>query len=532
MHPEDKKKFWNWRWRLRHLYKIRTKKAGEKVPFDPKPAQRRIWKWFGIWDFYIVLKARQVGISTLFLLWHLDATMFTPNTTTCILAHRQDSLKKLFRIIRIAYKSCPDSFRLADGTVWKKPQASYDNANEIYFKDLDSTIYVALEARSDTVHRLHVSEAAHIKDADDVLTATLGAVPDDGGVVSMESTANGMGGVFFEMWEESEQGESQYAPFFVGYQDDPDYSDHVPDVGNMEASLTDEEKDLIANHRHTFGNVAWRRRRKSNAAARKKFAQEFPSHAEEAFLTTGRSPFDRELIKDWIIRKPLESKMEGRLHYWIKPQKGRRYILGCDAASGRGVENLSQEEVKEGGTDYQVIEVWDCETLQLCAAFRGKWPYERLHQIVYQLGREYNDAYVVIEAQDHGLTVINSLVNHVGMGPLAPYPRGMIHTTEVLDEKGKPLTKKWGFYTNLKTRPLVIDHMASLILDGEIRCYWRKMQSECMKFIIDDLGVARAMDGYKDDTVLCCAFTLFCVPNALRAGRMTATKAELGLSGM
>ncbi len=71
----------------------------------------------------------------------------------------------------------------------------YDNANELYFEGLDSTIYVALEARSDTVHRLHVSEAANIKNAEDVLTATLGAVPDDG-IVSMESTANGMGGLF------------------------------------------------------------------------------------------------------------------------------------------------------------------------------------------------------------------------------------------------------------------------------------------------------------------------------------------------
>ena len=145
-----------------------------------------------------------------------------------------------------------------------------------------------------------------------MLTATLGAVPDDG-VVSIESTANGMGGLFYELWSEAEEGGSQYLPCFVGYQDDPDYCDDVADQGGLEATLTDREKDLIKNHRHSLGNIAWLRRRLSNAAARKKFAQEFPANAEEAFLTTGRSPFDREKVKEWITKPPILTKMEGRL---------------------------------------------------------------------------------------------------------------------------------------------------------------------------------------------------------------------------
>jgi hypothetical protein len=523
--PEDAKRIGDWRWRLTHLYKIRTKKAGEKVLFTPKPAQLKILKVFPFWKLFIVLKARQVGISTLFLLWHLDATMFTPNTTTCILAHRKDSLKKLFRIIKIAYESCPAAIQLADGRVWHKPKAKYDNANELYFEGLDSTIYVALEARSDTVHRLHVSEAAHIKNAEDVLTATLGAVPDDG-VVTMESTANGMGGLFYELWSEAEEGNSQYLPCFVGYQDDPDYCDEVEDPKALEP-LSEREQTLVRDYHHTLGNIAWLRRRLSNAAARKKFAQEFPANAEEAFLTTGRSPFDREKIKEWITRTPIQTKMEGRLLYWVMPIEGRRYMAACDTASGRGVESLDQEDQKDGGTDYDVIQIWDCETLQLCAMFRGKWPYSKLHEPLFDLAREYNKAYVAVEATDHGLTVINNFVrDFIDTGK---YPRTLMHTTQYIDDKSKKPAMKWGFYTNLKTRPVILDLLAEHILEETIRCYSKKVQSEALRFIIDDNGDMHAMDQYHDDTILTAAIALYLIPNALRAVREAVTKKDLGL---
>ena len=522
MHPEDKERIFNRWWRIEHLYRIQTKKAGEKVVFKLNEVQKRIKRYMLFWHMILVLKARQEGVSTFFLLFHLDRTLFTPNCTTCILAHRRDSLKKLFNIIKLAYESCPDAIRLADGTVWHKPKAKYDNVNELSFEGLDSRIYVALEVRSDTLHGLHVSEWAHIKNAENVLTATLAAVV-DGGIITGESTANGIGGSFHEEWENEK---SPFIKLFFGYQDHSDYCDHVADEAAFKATITSDEQKLLALPNMKLGNIAWRRRMLSMPARRKKFAQEYPATAQEAFLVSGRSPFDREKVMDWIIRAPLEKKMEGRLLYWRKPEADRRYIVGCDASSGRGVENLTEQDLKEGGTDYEVIQVWDCETLQLCAMFRGKWPYAKLHKIVYDLGREYNDAYVVVEATDHGLTVLNNLTDHTD------YPKHMIHSVQTVDDKTKKMTSKWGFYTNLKTRPLILDHLAELVDDEAIRCHSEKVQSEFLRFIIDENGDQHAMEGYHDDAVLCAAFTLYCISNALRAGRMTFTREELGLRGM
>lgn len=516
-------------WRIEHLYMIQTKMPGVKILLKLNDIQQRIRDKLQKWHLILILKARQEGVSTFCLIYHLDRTLFNRNYTSVVLAHRRDSLKKLFRIIKIAYESCPDSITFADGRVWTKPKAKYDNVNELYFEELDSRIYVALEVRSDTIHGLHVSEWAHIKDAEHALTATLNAVV-DGGVVTGETTANGVGGSFYDAWESAIAGESRYAPLFFGYQDHADYCDAIEDEGKFKKTLTAEEKKLLSVKGMKLGNISWRRRQLRNPSKRKKFKQEFPCTPEEAFITTGRSPFDRERIMDWVIRKPIEVKMEGRLKYWVKPIKDRRYIASVDCASGTGAEQLDPES-SEGGTDYTSIGVWDCKTLQKVCAFRGKWPYAKVHQIVYRLGMEYNTAYIAIEATDHGLTVINNLVEHVRLDG-TPYPHGMIHTTQSLDQKSKKLQTKWGWYTTLKTKPLIIDHLAELIEEEEVKIYDKIAQQEFLHFVIDDKGKYCAMEGYKDDTVIESAIGLYLVPNALRAGRSAMTKKELGLEAM
>lgn len=525
MHPEDAKRIYNPEWRLLHLPKIQTK-DGRKVTLAEvvNPPQRDIIKHLPLWHRFLILKARQIGCSTLFLLWHLLETLFHENITTGIIAHRRDSLKTLFRIIKIAYDTIPPAIQLADGRVWRKPVAKYDNVNELQFEGIDSRIYVALEVRSDRLNRLHISEAHFIKNAPQVLAATISAVV-PGGVISQESTANGVGGPFYDAWEEAEQGQNDYLSLFYGFHTMPEYrlpaDGFVPD---------DEERWYLDNvEGMTPEALMWRRMMLKQPGMRNLFKQEFPATAEEAFLTSGRTPFDREKILDWIIREPIETKMEGRMLTWVKPAEGKRYILGLDSSSGRGIETLDKEE-KAGDTDYNVFQVWDCETMQLCKAFRGKWPYAKQHEILYQLGTEYNNAYVVVEAEAHGLTVINNFVrDYVDTGL---YHRSLVHTTEYVDTKSKKPQRKWGWVTSAKTKPLILDRLAEVIEEEEIRCHWKMLQREALRFEIKDDGSMAAMDGFTDDAVMCAAICIYNIPHALKAGRRAVSKAELGLSGM
>lgn len=522
VHPEDQKRIGDWRWRLTHLYKIQTKKA-EKIVFKPKPIQKLLMKYVWLWHLILVLKARQEGVSTFFLLYHLDRTLFTPNCTTVILAHRRDSLQKLFRIIKIAYESCPERIRLADGRIWVKPKAKYDTKNELYFEGLDSRIYVALEVRSDTVHGLHVSEWAHIKNADDVLTATLGAVV-EGGVITGETTANGEGGSFYEEWENPE---SDFLKLFFGYQHDPDYSDHIEDEAAFRATLTAEEEHLLTIPDMKLGNIAWRRRQLRMKSRRKKFKQEFPCTADEAFLTSGTSPFNREKINDWPTRPPIKTEMEGMLEYWVLPIEGHRYILAADCSSGTGKEKPKGDDAEEkGGTDPMAIGVWDLDTWQKVAQFRGRYPYGKAHHVVYKLGREYNDAYVAIETfpSGHGMTVCNNLVNSVGIEE--PYPQWMIHTTKTVDKKTNQPKQKWGWETTERSKTMMVDHMTDLIEDEEIIVYSEKAKKEFKRFIINDLGQFEAMPGYHDDLVMESCIAMYLVKEARAAGRRAFSREE------
>jgi hypothetical protein len=98
---------------------------------------------------------------------------------------------------------------------------------------------------------------------------------------------------------------------FFGYQDHSDYCDCVEDEETFKKTLTNEEKKLLDIPSMKLANIACRKRMLSMPARRKKFKQEHPATPQEAFLTTGRSPFNRENIMDWVLRDPIETKMAG-----------------------------------------------------------------------------------------------------------------------------------------------------------------------------------------------------------------------------
>jgi hypothetical protein len=143
---EQIKNIENARWRLTHLYKIRTK-HGTVEFFNPNKVQEEYLLNETNQD--IILKSRQAGISTLKLIQLLDRTMFKANTTSVILAHKKEVVQKLFRIIKFAYDNYPSEY--------PKPDAKYDNKNELYFAETNSTIYVTTDVRGDTIHNLHIS---------------------------------------------------------------------------------------------------------------------------------------------------------------------------------------------------------------------------------------------------------------------------------------------------------------------------------------------------------------------------------------
>jgi hypothetical protein len=78
----------------------------------------------------------------------LDKALFYSNQTCIITAHKQEKLKELFEKAKFAFDMLPEAIQMNDGRIWYKPKAHYNNANELYFKDINSKIKVTLDSRS------------------------------------------------------------------------------------------------------------------------------------------------------------------------------------------------------------------------------------------------------------------------------------------------------------------------------------------------------------------------------------------------
>jgi hypothetical protein len=181
------------RWRLANLYYI-TNKEGQQVKFEPNEAQLQFLEQTT--DRNIILKARQLGFTTLCCLIYLDACLFKPNTRAGVIAHRLDDAKVIFRDkIKFPYDHLPEQLR-------DRIKATQDSADTLTFSN-NSSIRVSTSMRSGTLQYLHVSEFGKIcaqfpDKAHEIVTGALNAVA-PGQFVVIESTAEGQEGHFFDM---------------------------------------------------------------------------------------------------------------------------------------------------------------------------------------------------------------------------------------------------------------------------------------------------------------------------------------------
>lgn len=186
-------------WRLSNLYYI-VDERGEEVLFRPNWAQRKLFREFDYRN--IILKARQLGVSTFILLLILDTCLFNSNTTAGVIAHTRDDAKKLFRTkIKYPYDRLPDWLKEA------RP-AKLDSQQELVFEN-GSSITVSTSIRSGTAQILHISEfgkicAKYPHKAEEIVTGSLRAVH-PGQMVFMESTAEGREGYFYDYCKQAKR---------------------------------------------------------------------------------------------------------------------------------------------------------------------------------------------------------------------------------------------------------------------------------------------------------------------------------------
>lgn len=496
---------------IENCLKIKTK-SGTVVPFRLNDAQRKLYavakrqQDAGKPVRLIILKARQLGFSTLTegLIFHACATR--RNVNALIVAHREDATANLFRMSKLFYDELPAPV---------KPMLRASNAQELVFENpsklrserearpgLRSRIRCATAGgrgigRSDTLQCVHLSEYAFWPDGADGKASTLAgilqAVPSlPGTMVVIESTANGFED-FKERWDAAVAGENDFEPVFFAWFENPDYS--MPVVPGTE--WTPEERDLKAAYQLTDEQLQWRRWCIANncGGSLDMFRQEYPSSPGEAFLHSGTGVFDNEQIVLRLERLPepagrgeftdgewTESET-GAITLYELPEEGVPYVLGGDTAGE--------------GSDYFTAIVIDNVTGRIVAKLRQKYSEPEYVRQIYALGRFYNDALVAIETNFSTYPVMKLQEME--------YPNQ--YSREREDTYTRQMRKSYGFRTDRQSRPRAIANLVEVFSSHPEWFTDRELLEEMLTFCYNEDHRPEALAGKHDDLVMGAAIT-------------------------
>ena len=273
-------------------------------PFKPNRAQRRFIR--RLWHRNLILKARQLGFTTLIAIMWLDHALWNANQRCGMIAQDRETAEAIFRDkVVFAYDHLPEEIR-------DRFPLARASTKELLFAHNNSSMRVATSVRGGTVHRLHVSEFGKIcakfpQKAEEVVTGSFQAVPLSG-IIVVESTAEGTDGEFYKMCQRAQAlvtgkallTRSQYRFHFYAWWQDPSYT---MDPGGVPISseLVDyfNEIEQLMDCKIDGGQRAWYAEKQRNdfAGAEERMWREYPSTAAEAFQqSVAGNYFAKELM--------------------------------------------------------------------------------------------------------------------------------------------------------------------------------------------------------------------------------------------
>lgn len=442
---------------------------------------------------FIVLKARQLGMSTFSEAMITYLATNSPNTDAVILAHTAESSSKIYEMTQLFVDELPPGL---------KPRQKYSNKKMLAFDDekdgLKSSIRVMVandSTRGGTYKLAHLSEVAFWDKPEDAMLALSQAVPmSDESLIIVESTANGFN-YFYNMWQDAVNGRSDYVPVFFPWYVDPSYS-----MTYRGFEKTPYEKDIQEKYNLKDDQLQWRRWCIANNCGgdERKFRQEYPITPEEAFITSGTSVFDNEIILEHMkeLTPPIKtgyfSYTYDGLHIndiqWVddplgyikiyKDRSNQPTVLGGDTAGD--------------GEDFFVGTVLDSDGY-VCAVLHNQFDEDLYVKQIYCMGMYYHSL-VAIEANFS--TFPNMELQRL------KYPK--IYLREKYDRILQDVQPKYGFRTTSLTRPIIISQLVEIVREHVELINDRETLQEMLSFV-RIRNKPQASEGTHDDLVMALA---------------------------
>ena len=460
----------------------------------------------------IVLKARQIGFSTLTesIIFKNTATKF--NVNAGIITHKEEATTNLFNMSKRMYDNLPEEM---------KPTLKRSNAKELIFDNdegtgLKSKIKCMTAGssgvgRSDTFNYLHISELAFWgNNAKETTVGLFQAVPNlPNTMIVIESTANGFE-YFKELWDMAVKGESDFIPVFVGWNELDDYK--MPYTG---FELAEEELQLQKIYDLSLEQLSWRRWCiKNNCGGDvEQFKQEYPINPQEAFISSGTCVFDKEIVINRIqeLPKPLKT---GYFEYdyndampigkkisnirWINDKNGFiaiyetpnifKYCIGGDTAGD--------------GSDWFTGHVLNAKTGKQVAMLRHQMDEDLYVRQMYCLGWYYANKNLKTGVVTPALMCIESNFSSFPNKELVRlgYPNMFVREKE--DRYTGIMDKSYGFKTTSLTRPVIIAELVKIVRESVELINDKLTLEEMLTFVRNEKGRPEAQQGAHDDLVM------------------------------
>jgi hypothetical protein len=506
---KTRESFGNPLWRLTNLYRISDVYA-RSIPLRLNKVQKDLMdKWTGRG---IILKARQHGVSTLWLLRSLDRAFWNPNTWCAVVAHDRATLSILFNKIRFAWDSFLSFMQEIDpGFAEKIPRPASDNKYELYWRGLNSRIYVDLKVIGGTNHVVHFSEYAQI--SEDKIAETLPSVPPNGEII-IESTPREMGNKFYRDYMAALRGESEYQPFFYEWWWSDRYQIPLKDV--TAENLSFDERSLVEQRGLTLEQIQWRRnewRNQEQSDGSNLFLREFPEDNISCFYSAGDAAFDNILLgthRTWLeknnppFRQGYMSEKNGHIGFrehdngplkvYQAPEKGMEYCLGADISLGGPT------------SDWQTLQVIRRDSEDQVAEYRIRTELGAFVADAALLGRFYNNAHICPERNSAGEAFIRELLDI--------YPKHLIYKEDDGIKVVRRRAAKYGYYSGRRGKQELISLLQTYLREDRGLIMSVELIKEMLGYQKYDLQNASEGYGFKskqrkhDDRVIAFALAL------------------------
>lgn len=463
---------------------LKDQRLGKAVPFILWDCQKELSSIWNLYDYSIILKSRQIGISWLSAAYALWCCIFHPYFIAMVLSKKEEDAKEYLEKVKFFYSNLPDFFKALAPLKTEPTQTIIEFKNESKIKVETSNPEAG---RSKTLNLLIVDEGAFIPEARRIWNAAEPTLEKTKGKAIIISTANGYDPFFRPKWLSAKSGDNGFKHFFISWYGDPARTQEWYD-SHLKAAKSEERE--------------------------REFRQEYPANDIEAFIISGDTFYDPNLIQTYLDmkrKKPrtgnlslvydkilfkkapvFEDNETGKLKIWEFPDPSKDYCGGVD--TGEGGDN----------GDFSVFVLYDRKSKEQVMEFRARLETDEFAEMVYIIGKWYNFALLNIEINAIGNSMLNYIVKQ------RRYPS--IYRQMKYDERSNAKVHTLGWRTTANNKRVILDALGSLLREHEMLPHSMQLFNEMKSFvrIKSDLSnnyKYEASKGENDDTIIAHALT-------------------------